>query len=160
MSPQMIHPYGDRRDDGGVQLSFVLPVKASEKAREAAIQLAKKLGFEQVLVATMEPAADNYTFFVVYGHTHVAIDYDSIQVPALHVGGWYDVFVDGTLTNWAGLRLAGHAPQRLVVGPWHHLPALVPAGPIPFGQASLRDLISEALVGDEHGEWIMKPWWR
>ena len=52
--------------------------------------------------------------------------YDSIQVPALHVGGWYDVFVDGTLTNWAGLRLAGHAPQRLVVGPWHHLPALVP----------------------------------
>jgi putative CocE/NonD family hydrolase len=71
--------------------------------------------------------------------------YDSIQVPALHIGGWYDVFVDGTLTNWAGLRLAGHAPQRLVVGPWHHLPALVPAGPIPFGQASRRDLDADQL---------------
>mgnify|MGYP003694535263 CR=1 FL=1 len=67
------------------------------------------------------------------------------RVPALHVGGWYDVFADGTLTNWAGLRLAGRAPQRLVVGPWHHLPALVPAGPIPFGQASLRDLDADQL---------------
>ena len=66
--------------------------------------------------------------------------YDRIQVPAMHVGGWYDVFVDGTLTNWAGLRAAGDAPQRLIVGPWHHLPALVPAAPITFGPASLRDL--------------------
>jgi uncharacterized protein len=72
--------------------------------------------------------------------------YHSIQVPALHVGGWYDVFVEGTLTNWGGLRAAGHAPQRLIVGPWHHLPALVPAGPIPFGQASLRDLDADQLA--------------
>lgn len=72
--------------------------------------------------------------------------YDRIQVPAMHVGGWYDVFVDGTLTNWAGLRAASHVPQRLVVGPWHHLPALVPAGPIPFGPASLRDLDADQLA--------------
>ena len=72
--------------------------------------------------------------------------YDRIRVPAMHIGGWYDVFVDGTLTNWAGLRAAGHAPQRLVVGPWHHLPALVPAGPIPFGPVSLRDLDADQLA--------------
>jgi putative CocE/NonD family hydrolase len=72
--------------------------------------------------------------------------YARIRVPALHVGGWYDVFVDGTLTNWAGLRAAGHAPQRLVVGPWHHLPALVPAGPIPFGPGSRRDLDADQLA--------------
>jgi putative CocE/NonD family hydrolase len=72
--------------------------------------------------------------------------YDHIRVPAMHVGGWYDVFVDGTLTNWAGLRAAGHAPQRLVVGPWHHLPALVPAGPMPFGPGSLRDLDADQLA--------------
>ena len=72
--------------------------------------------------------------------------YDRIRVPAMHIGGWYDVFVDGTLTNWAGLRAAGHAPQRLIVGPWHHLPALVPAGPIPFGPGSLRDLDADQLA--------------
>jgi putative CocE/NonD family hydrolase len=71
--------------------------------------------------------------------------YDRIRVPALHVAGWYDVFVDGSLTNWAGLRDRARVPQRLVVGPWHHLPALVPAGPIPFGKASQRDLDADQL---------------
>ena len=29
----------------------------------------------------MEPAADRYTFFVVYGRTSVAVDWAKIQVP-------------------------------------------------------------------------------
>ena len=33
---ELVRPYGDRRDDGVVQLSFVLPVPPSERAREAA----------------------------------------------------------------------------------------------------------------------------
>ena len=48
---QLIRPYGDRKDDGVIQLSFVLPVPASEKAKEAAAQVAKKLGLSHVLVA-------------------------------------------------------------------------------------------------------------
>jgi uncharacterized protein len=43
-----------------------------------------------------------------------------IRVPALHLGGWHDVFLEGTLANYEGLRAAGRAPQRLVVGPWAH----------------------------------------
>ena len=35
----MIRPYGDRRDDGVIQLSFTLPVPLSEKAKEAASEL-------------------------------------------------------------------------------------------------------------------------
>ena len=31
-----IRPYGDRKDDGVIQLSFVLPVPVSEKAKEGA----------------------------------------------------------------------------------------------------------------------------
>jgi predicted acyl esterase len=31
-------------------------------------------------------------------------DYGRIDVPALHVGGWYDVFLEGTVRNFAGLR--------------------------------------------------------
>ena len=49
--------------------------------------------------------------------------YDSIQVPALHVGGWYDVFVDGTLTNWAGLR--ARRPRSTAAG---RRPLAPPAG--------------------------------
>ncbi|BDG06334.1 lysine 5,6-aminomutase subunit beta [Anaeromyxobacter oryzae] len=82
---QVIRPYGDRRDDGVVQVSFVLPVPPGERAREAAAEVARKMGMEQVHVAAMEPAADRYTFFVVYGHTSAAVDYGRIQVPEVVV---------------------------------------------------------------------------
>jgi beta-lysine 5,6-aminomutase beta subunit len=78
---QVIRPYGDRRDDGVVQISFVLPVPAGERAREAAAEMARRMGMEQVHVAAMEPAAERYTFFVVYGRTSAAVDWGKIQVP-------------------------------------------------------------------------------
>ncbi len=34
--PHLIRAYGDRRDDGVIQLSFTLPVPLSDKAKEAA----------------------------------------------------------------------------------------------------------------------------
>jgi putative CocE/NonD family hydrolase len=51
--------------------------------------------------------------------------YDRIQVPAFNVGGWYDVFLQGTLENFARMRQEGgsevaRAGQRLLVGPWAH----------------------------------------
>ena len=80
---QMIRPYGDRKDDGVVQLSFVLPVPASEKAKEAAALVAKKLGLSHVLVSAMEAAGEDYSFFVVYGRTHMQLDYGAIEVPVV-----------------------------------------------------------------------------
>jgi uncharacterized protein len=51
--------------------------------------------------------------------------YARIQVPAYNVGGWYDIFLHGTLENFVRLRReAGselaRAGQRLLVGPWAH----------------------------------------
>jgi beta-lysine 5,6-aminomutase beta subunit len=79
----LIRPYGDRKDDGVIQLSFVLPVVADERAKEAAAQVAKKLGLSHVLVSCMEPAGDGYSFFVVYGRTHMQLDFNSIEVPTV-----------------------------------------------------------------------------
>ena len=76
-----VRPYGDRRDDGVVQLSFALPVPAGERAREAAAQLARKMGMTQVHVAAMEPAAEGFTFFVLYGRTDLSVDLSTIDVP-------------------------------------------------------------------------------
>jgi beta-lysine 5,6-aminomutase beta subunit len=78
---KLIRPYGDRKDDGVVQLSFVLPVPVSEKAKEAAAQVAKKLGLSHVLVSAMEPSGEDYSFFVVYGRTHMQLDFNAIEVP-------------------------------------------------------------------------------
>ncbi len=82
---QIIRPYGDRRDDGVVQLSFTLPVPLSEKAKEAAAQFVKKMGFSDAKVAAAERAADNYTFFIVYARSGMYIDYAEIDVPEVVV---------------------------------------------------------------------------
>jgi beta-lysine 5,6-aminomutase beta subunit len=79
----LIRPYGDRKDDGVIQLSFVLPVQADERAKEAAALVAKRLNLSHVLVAAMEPAGEGYTFFVVYGRTHMQIDFNAIEVPVV-----------------------------------------------------------------------------
>ena len=54
-------------------------------------------------------------------------DYSRIDVPALHVAGWYDVFLTGTIKNFVGLSDSGRdeqtrQSQKLVVGPWAHMP--------------------------------------
>jgi beta-lysine 5,6-aminomutase beta subunit len=82
---KIIRPYGDRLDDGVVQMAFVLPVPPSEKAREAAKIFMKKMGFAEAKVATMEQAAEGYSFFVAYGHTGMYLDYNEVDVPEVVV---------------------------------------------------------------------------
>src|SRR5579863_2382233 len=82
-SRQLVRPYGDRRDDGAVQLSFTLPLPLSERAKEAAAQLCRKLGLKDIKIAAAERASDDYTFFIVYAHTDQAIDFSEISTPEL-----------------------------------------------------------------------------
>lgn len=51
--------------------------------------------------------------------------YGEVRVPVLNVGGWYDIFLGGTLENFVRMRSEGgselaRARTRLVVGPWAH----------------------------------------
>lgn len=82
---EVVRPYGDRQDDGVMQVSFVLPVAPSARAKEAARLLLEKQGFVDVLVAHMEEAGEGYAFFVAYVKTPLAIDYDAIEVPEVKV---------------------------------------------------------------------------
>ncbi|MBA3430927.1 MAG: cobalamin B12-binding domain-containing protein [Actinobacteria bacterium] len=73
-------PYGDATGDGQVQLSFCLPIAESERARQAALQLAIKMGFERPQVVLMKPLGPDFTYFIVYGSTTHSIDPDEIVV--------------------------------------------------------------------------------
>jgi beta-lysine 5,6-aminomutase beta subunit len=79
--PKLVRAYGDREGDGMVQMSFVLPVPPSAKAREAAKHFAEAHGLSEPLVTTMEEAAKGYSYFVVYGHSSHAVDVSRIEVP-------------------------------------------------------------------------------
>src|SRR5277367_2030768 len=76
-----LRAYGDRQGDGMLQMSFVLQVPPSARAREAAKRFAEMHGLREPLVATMEECAEGFSFFVVYGHSKHAIDVSAIEVP-------------------------------------------------------------------------------
>lgn len=78
--PKALRAYGDREGDGMVQLSFVLPLAAGARAREAAKRFAELHGLADPLIATMEPCAEGYSFFVIYGHSRHSVDSSSIHV--------------------------------------------------------------------------------
>jgi len=73
----------------------------------------------------------------------IAASYDRIDVPAFHLGAWYDIFIGGTLRNYTGLRKHGgeraRRGQKLVIGPWVHSIELSNlAGEVDFGAAASR----------------------
>lgn len=50
---------------------------------------------------------------------------DEIAAPALHVAGWFDIFVNNTLKTYQRMKAAGKSSavregQQLIVGPWAH----------------------------------------
>jgi putative CocE/NonD family hydrolase len=51
--------------------------------------------------------------------------YGRITVPSLNIGGWYDIFVQGTIENYLGTRVRGATAEarrsRLLIGPWSHV---------------------------------------
>lgn len=79
--PTQVKPYGDTMNDGKVQLSFTLPLPASDEAKEAARQLAMKMGFEEPSVTYMMDLGVGYSYFVVFGACTHSIDSTKIVVP-------------------------------------------------------------------------------
>ncbi len=49
----------------------------------------------------------------------------NLHVPAYNLGGWYDIFLGGTIRNFLGMReksatADSRRGQRLLIGPWQH----------------------------------------
>jgi putative CocE/NonD family hydrolase len=62
-----------------------------------------------------------------------AVDY--ADLPCLHIGGWYDIFLQGTLAVFEEATKLAPRNQRLVVGPWQHVPWARLNGSVDYGPA-------------------------
>ena len=79
--------------------------------------------------------------------------YAEVDVPVLHIAGWFDFFQGGTLRMFQGLQAharseAARRAQRLVIGPWVHGPAAAgqrQAGEVDFGSDAIFDLHAHRL---------------
>ncbi len=71
--------------------------------------------------------------------------YGALDLPAIHVGGWYDVHLHGILNNFTGMRRQAptdraRQAQRLIVGPWAHWTPMLPVvGDVDFGPEAVLD---------------------
>jgi hypothetical protein len=66
---------------------------------------------------------------------------DQVRVPALHLSGWFDTYLEGSIAGYLALR--SHAGsefarenQYLIAGPWVHLPWADRVGDANFGEAA------------------------
>lgn len=58
--------------------------------------------------------------------TDVSLKFNQIDLPVVHVGGWFDFALDVSLSYFSGVQRVGRTEecrktQRLIVGPWGHL---------------------------------------
>lgn len=86
----------------------------------------------------------------------VAPQLGRIEVPALHLVGWFDRFCRTTVANYLGIAASGGrdgAPpfQRLVIGPWPHgVPVITASGDHHFGPAGDHDVRGDVVRWSDH----------
>jgi len=84
--------------------------------------------------APLERSHEPYSYLTIQGK------HDRVRVPTLNIGGWYDIFLAGTIANFQAMRAQGR-PTRLLIGPWTHGGMTNPVGERNFGFAAQAGLI-------------------
>ncbi len=97
----------------------------------------------------------------------VSESFTRIQIPALHISGWYDTYLKGSIDGFLALRESAATAQArqnqfLVAGPWTHIPWGDRAGTADFGEPSLLNTDSILLRWFNHwlknsGEFALEP---
>ena len=89
--------------------------------------------------------------------TSVAGRWAEIDIPALHIGGWDDIFIDSTIEAFKGLcggaaSAKARSSQQLMIGPWHHNPrtSTPPGDPRIIDDAQVA-FFRRWLLGDDTG---------
>jgi len=73
----------------------------------------------------LQEIKDNENFTLGYwGNVTLDDNWEDVNVPAIHIGGWYDIFCQGTIDAFVGYQhLAGPGARgnsKLIMGPWTH----------------------------------------
>jgi uncharacterized protein len=87
----------------------------------------------------------------------VSTSLNHINVPALHVSGWYDTYLKGTIDGYLALREHAATPfarenQYLLAGPWIHIPWGDHIGEVGFGPEALID--TDAILLRWFNHWL------
>lgn len=88
--------------------------------------------------------------------------YADFDVPVLHAGGWFDMYANGVVRNFCGIRERGgpraRVAQKLIMGPWPHGLGGRQVGQMDFGDQAVvgmesiyRRWLDRWVKGDANG---------
>jgi len=82
---------------------------------------------------------------------------DNIRVPALHIAGWFDTYLEGSIAGYLALRRRAGSElardnQYLIAGPWAHIPWGDRVGDANLGEAA--NLNTDAVLLEWFDHWL------
>jgi putative CocE/NonD family hydrolase len=85
--------------------------------------------------------------------------YERVQADTFQIGGWYDIFLTGTLNQYRAMaevaERTGRRSPHLLIGPWTHSMFLGSSGQLDFGPvASGANIDGRGGLNDEHLRWF------
>lgn len=103
------------------------------------------------------------TYDAFWRERDLSLRWNKVNVPAVHIGGWFDIFAQGTIDAFVGYQTKGgpraRGKQKLVMGPWTHGVLQKKAGELTFPDADrppyrthdLRYWMEYYLKGQDNG---------
>ena len=64
----------------------------------------------------------------------------NVDLPMLHIGGWFDPYLRGTLNLYRAMSQKSQHPQHLIVAPWAHLPWGRKLGAVDYGMEAQNSI--------------------
>ncbi|MEO1802791.1 MAG: CocE/NonD family hydrolase [Cyanobacteria bacterium J06629_2] len=61
---------------------------------------------------------------------------NDVDLPMLHIGGWFDPYLRGTMNLYQAMVAQCQQPQHLLVAPWAHLPWGRKLGAVDYGRSA------------------------
>lgn len=129
----------------GLQAQRQQDQSAWQRLRAAGGQLGSEAGIQaaEALLRELDPSSFYFDWQRSPEDPYwnaIAPDLTAIDLPALHIGGWFDPYLNGTIATYQTLKQQTKAPQWLRIGPWAHLPWGRKAGAIDFGPEAISPI--------------------
>lgn len=67
-------------------------------------------------------------------------DLTDVDLPMLHVGGWFDPYLTGDIRLFTEIVVRSHHPQHFWIGPWSHIPWSRKVGEMDFGPEAMNPI--------------------